>query len=77
MKMLPKVAHLKRYIAHQFDNNESLNSLADSDSQLLVKQTTEIESAPVDSSSLNQENNPASANQPGEMVKCLLQCNRC
>lgn len=69
MKMLPKVAHLKRYIAHQFDNKESLNSLADSDSQLLVKQTAEIESTGADSSSLNQENDQASANQRGEMVK--------
>ncbi len=69
MKMLPKVANLKRYISHQYDNKESIDSIPDSDSELLVRQTAEIEPAPTDSSNLRQGDYAAPADQKGEMVK--------
>ena len=67
MKMLPKVANLKRYISHQYDNKESIDSIPDS--ELLVRQTAEIEPTPADSSNLRQEGYAAPADQKGEMVK--------
>lgn len=67
--MLPKVANLKRYISHQYDNKESIDSIPDSDSELLVRQTAEIEPAPTDSSNLRQGDYGASADHKGEMVK--------
>ena len=67
--MLPKVANLKRYISHQYDNKESIDSIRDSDSELLVRQTAEIEPAPTDSSNLRQGDYAAPADQKGEMVK--------
>ena len=67
--MLPKVANLKRYISHQYDNKESIDSIPDSDSELLVRQTAEIEPAPTDSSNLRQGDYAAPADQKGEMVK--------
>ena len=69
MKMLPKVANLKRYISPQYDNKESIDSIPDSDSKLLVRQTAEIEPAPTDSSNLRQGDYAAPADQKGEMVK--------
>ena len=69
MKMLPKVANLKRYISHQYDNKESIDSIPDSDSKLLVRQTAEIEPSSTDSSNLRQEDGAAPADQKGEMVK--------
>ncbi len=69
MKMLPKVANLKRYISHRYHNKDSLNSISDSDSKLLVRQTAEIEPAPTDTSNLYQEKGATPANQKGEMVK--------
>lgn len=67
--MLPKVANLKRYISHQYHNKDSLNSISDSDSKLLVRQTAEIEPTPTDTSNLYQEKGATPANQKGEMVK--------
>ncbi len=69
MKMLPKVANLKRYISRKDDKKEFLNSVPNSDSQLLVRQSAEIKATPVDTSNLNQENDALSANQQGEMVR--------
>ena len=68
MKMLPKVANLKQYISDKYDSQESLDSIPDSDSRLLVRQTTEIEPALAETSNLEQENDPRSVNQNGEMV---------
>ena len=67
MKMLPKVANLKRYISHQYNSKESIDSIPDS--ELLVRQTAEIESAPADSSNLHQEGYATPVDQKGEMVK--------
>ncbi len=67
--MLPKVANLKRYISRKDDKKEFLNSVPNSDSQLLVRQAAEIKATPTDTSNLNQENDALSANQQGEMVR--------
>ena len=65
--MLPKVANLKRYISHQYDNKESIDSIPDS--EMLVRQTTEIEPAPTNPSNLYQEDYAAPGDHQGEMVK--------
>ncbi len=62
MKILPKVTNLKRYLPSRYHNKGSLNSGSDSNSQLLVGQTVEIETASANISHLP-------TNQPGEMVK--------
>lgn len=68
MKILPKVANLKRYISRKDDNKEFLNSVPDSDSQLLVRQAAEIQATSADTA-LTQENYAESANNQGEMVQ--------
>ena len=67
MKMLPKVANLKRYISHQYNNRESSNSSSDSDSQLSIRQTAKIEPAEADTSNLYR--NDVVASNQGAMVK--------
>ena len=62
MKILSKVTNLKRHLPSQYNNKTSLNSVPDSDSKLLTRQTTEIQPAPADISNLP-------TNQQGEMVK--------
>lgn len=66
--MLPKVANLKRYISHQYNNRESSDSSSDSDSELLIRQTAKIEPAEADTSNLYRENDVVASNQ-GAMVK--------
>lgn len=61
MKILQKVINSKRHLPSQYNNKTSLNSVPDSDSKLLAKQTAEIEPAPANTSNL-------STNQQG-MVK--------
>ncbi len=62
MKMLPKVANLKRYISHQYNHRES------SDSELSIRQIAKIEPAQADTSNLARENDVVASNQ-GAMVK--------
>ena len=63
MKMLSRVVNLKRYVTHQGDVQqeieETLDSIPDQDSQLMVKPKAELSLAPV-----NRSNSPG-----GEMVQ--------
>ena len=69
MNILSKVINLKRHNSYQSDRENFLDSVPNSDTKLLVNETSEIEPSESDSSQLDRENDSALTKNSGEIVK--------